>query len=330
MMQGIVKIMIPAIIAFVFSCIGLFIFGSALVRSLTRVAFFLRMSEFVAGFLIIALSTSIPELFVGVQSAIAGIPALSLGTVIGSNIADLTLIIGIAMILSKRIRVTGKTIKNEALLMVVIAALPLALMYAGAELSRLDGAILLAVFLWFGYHMIKQRASFRRSLSNHIGHTEAILATLTLIVSIAGIYLTSQSAVTYAQELSIEMQIPPILIGMVLLALGTGLPELAFETIAVRKGHPEMALGDIMGSVVANSTLVLGVTALIMPIKTDFFLFLVAGIFLIAIAIIFSSFVAARYLTWEVGIGFVMLYIFFLIVELEIKGIPVGRMLIGT
>lgn len=320
---------LPILIKFILSCIGLFIFGAALVRALTRVTYFLRISEFVAGFLIIAVSTSIPELFVGIQSALAGIPALSMGTVIGSNIADLTLIIGIAMILSKRIKIQSKTIKKDALLMVLIGALPLALMYSGKQLSRIDGVILIIAFIWFEYRMIRQRKSFHKELTNHIGHAEAIMAMLILVVSIVGLYLASQSAVTYAQALSIEMGMPPILIGLILLALGTGLPELTFESIAVKTGHPEMALGDVIGSVVTNSTLVLGVTAIIMPIETDFFLFLVAGLFLISIAILFAAFVAARYLTWEVGIGLILLYIFFIIVELEIKGVPVGRMLAG-
>ncbi|MEK6961502.1 MAG: sodium:calcium antiporter [Nanoarchaeota archaeon] len=321
---------LEALVKFIISCIGLVACGSALVRSLSKISYFLRISEFVAGFLIISISTSLPELFVGIQSALSGMPGLSLGTVIGSNIADLTLIVGIAMILSRKIAVQSKTIKKDAMLMVAMATLPLALMYIGKELSRIDGIILLAAFAWFEYRMIKQRRSFHKQLKDHVSHKEAIISMAFLCASILGLYAASKFAVDYAQELSILVGIPPILIGLILLALGTGLPELTFESIAALNNHPDMALGDVIGSVVTNSTLVLGVTALIMPISVDFLLFLVSGLFLITSAIIFTSFVEARYLTWKVGIGLVMLYIIFIIVELEIKGVPIGKLLLGN
>ena len=321
---------LAVLIKFIISCIGLVVCGSTLVRSLSKVAYFLRISEFVAGFLIISISTSLPELFVGIQSAMSGIPGLSLGTVIGSNIADLTLIIGIAMILSRRMIVQSKTIKKDAMLMIAMATLPLALMYLGEQVSRTDGVILILAFVWFEHRMILQRRSFHKQLKDHISHKAAIISMVVLVGSLIGLYLSSMFAVAYAQDLSILAGIPPILIGLILLALGTGLPELAFESIAAMNNHPEMALGDVIGSVVTNSTLVLGVTAIIMPISVDFLLFLVSGLFLITSAIIFTSFVEARYLTWKVGIGLVMLYIIFIIVELEIKGVPIGKMILGN
>jgi len=100
------------VIVFLVSCVVLVFAGSWLVKSLSKIAYFLHMSEFVIGFMIMAFSTSIPELFVGVTSAMAKNSALALGTVIGANIIDLTIVIGVAVILARGIKIPSKKPKK--------------------------------------------------------------------------------------------------------------------------------------------------------------------------------------------------------------------------
>ena len=113
--------MLPiTLILFLVSCLGLVISGGYLVKLIAKIASYLKLSEFVAAFIIMAFSTSIPELFVGINAAISGNPELSLGNVIGSNIADLTLVIGIAALLGKGIKPKNPHIKKDSLLMFLI------------------------------------------------------------------------------------------------------------------------------------------------------------------------------------------------------------------
>jgi len=293
-----------------------------LVRTLSKIASFLRVSEFLVGFVIMAFSTSIPELFVGITSALAKNPALALGTIIGANIADLTIIIGIAIVLAKGIDIKSKFMKRDSLYMVFIAALPMVLMFIGNRLSRIDGAILLAVFIVYVYFLIKERTKFRKAVENNIKRKEVVLAVFLFCISLVALFFSAGFVVKYAGLLAIDLALPSILIGLFIIAIGTTLPELVFETRAVLTKHPEMALGDIIGSVVANSTLVLGVTALIYPITADFLLFLSSAVFMIIIAFLFATFVeSGKKLYWKEGVSLIMLYVFFIMIEFYIKTI---------
>src|SRR3989344_3769629 len=149
----------PAIV-FILSCLVLVIAGSLLVKSFSRLACFLRMSEFVLAFVIMAFSTSLPELVVSVKAAAEGVPALALGNVIGSNVADLTLVAGIAAILGKGLRPTSKLIRTDAYWMVAISTLTVALMHIGRQVSRLDGIILICTFLVYIAYMFKRRKGY--------------------------------------------------------------------------------------------------------------------------------------------------------------------------
>jgi cation:H+ antiporter len=294
--------------------------GSWLVKSLSKIASFLRMSEFVVGFIIMAFSTSIPELFVGITSALAGNSALALGTVIGANIANLTVVAGVAIVLSRGIKIKSSKTKKDALYMFFIALLPIALMLIGNSLSRMDGIILILVFFFYTYSLIKQRKGFKKELASKIGRWGILLSFVTFAFALVVLFLSARFVVKYATIISAELFLPPILIGLFLIALGTTLPELIFNIQAVLKKHPDMVLGDTIGSVVINSTLVLGITALIFPITSDFLLFFSSAIFMVIVCFLFATFVeSGSKLYWKEGIAMVLLYSFFIIIEFYIQ-----------
>jgi len=305
---------------FAFSCIVLIVAGGALVRSLSRLAAFLRVSEFIAAFVIMAISTSLPELFVGIQSARAGNPALALGTVIGSNIVDLTFVAGISILIARGLVVKSAAIRKDVWYMLGIAALPMILMILGNQLSRLDAIILLAVLVVYGYRIFKVHGKYEREMHDKVGRWEVLLQMLVFLTALGVLFVSSQYVVFYATELALMLFLPPIFIGLIFLALGTSLPELIFESRTMMKGKSEMALGNLIGSVVINSTLVLAVTALIMPITANFFLFLTSGFFMLVATFIFATFVyTGRKLTYVEGIAMLLLYIVFIIGELNIQ-----------
>lgn len=305
---------------FIASCLVLVISGSFLVKSLIIITRFLKLTEFVGAFMIMALSTTIPELFVGISSALAKQSSLAFGTVIGSNIANLTLIGGIAVILARNVKITKTAIKKDVLYMVLIAALPMLLMLIGHKLSRIDAGILLGVFVIHGYVLIKTQKKYTSKLKNKIGPWKILIYALVFLASLGLLYASSHYVVQYGTDLALGLMLPPIFIGLFFLALGTSLPELVFSIKSMTDDHSEFALGDLIGSVIINSTLVLAVTALIFPITTNFFLFLTSAVFMILATMLFAAFVrSGNKFTYLEGISLILLYVLFLIVELNIQ-----------
>lgn len=314
--------LITNLLLFLAACIVLVVSGSLLVRSLRKVAIFLHVSEFVIGFMLMAFATSIPELFVGISSALAASTALTIGNVIGANILDLTLIVGIIVLLKRGIVIESDKTKKDALYMFFIAALPLILMWIGKSISRVDGVILIAAFLLYARKLYKERKIFTKEVSNGVRKRwEPILNTLLFIFSLALLFISSRFVVQYATLLSMDLILPPVLIGLFLISIGTTLPELTFESSAVMMGHSEMALGNLIGSVIVNSTLVLGITALIYPITVNMWIFFTSAIFMLLVAFLFATFVeSGNKLYIKEGISLILLYIFFILIEFYIKG----------
>ncbi len=311
--------LITNLIFFIASCIVLILSGSWLVKSLSKIARFLKLSEFIAAFIIMAFSTSVPELFVGITSAIEKNPALALGTVIGSNIAALTLVIGIAVILARGIKIRSKMVRQDATNMFFIALVPVLLMFFGRSIERWEGAILVAIFVFYIWRMIKRRKRFEREYKDGVKVKDIIISSLIFLGSLVLLYLSAQFLVKYATLLALDLALPAILIGLFLVAIGTSLPELVFQTRAVLTKHPEMALGDCIGSVVANSTLVLGITALIYPIEANFLLFFTSAIFMLVIVFLFGTMVeSGDKLYLREGLSLIFLYIFFIMLEFYI------------
>jgi cation:H+ antiporter len=294
--------------------------GSYVVKSLTQIARFFRMSEFVLASLLMGFGTSFPELVVGISAAFAKAPALVLGNVIGSNIANLTIIIGIPIILAKGIKLESKIMREDSFYMILISILVLFLML-DKTLSRFDGAILLGVFLLYIVKTLKHHKKFEKTVNN-ITYSEFFNNLVLFFISLILVIVSAKFVVDYAIKISEILNLPQILIGLFVVAIGTSLPELVFGIKTVMSKHEGMALGNIFGSVIFNSTLILGVSALIYPITSDFLLFLVSSVFLIVLTFTFWTFLESdKKLSWQEGIALILFYVFFIIVELTIKGV---------
>ncbi|PIN87227.1 hypothetical protein COV19_00705 [Candidatus Woesearchaeota archaeon CG10_big_fil_rev_8_21_14_0_10_44_13] len=311
--------LIISLALFLVSCLVLVASGGYLIKLLIKIASYLRLSEFVVAFIIMAFSTSVPELFVGISSAINRNPALSLGNVIGSNIADLTIIIGIAALLGKGIKIKNPFIKKDSLFMFLIALVPIALMIFDRNLSRIDGVILFSIFLIYMWHLAKERRELKERFKEQ--NTKHFVITVGFfIICLCILFFSAHFIVKYATELSVDLLLPPIIMGLFLVAIGTSLPELVFETRAVLAKKGDLAVGDAMGSVVCNSTLVLGVTAIIYPITSNFLLFLTSAIFMAIIAFLFMIFIRNKKgLSITDSVTLIILYILFILFEFYFK-----------
>ncbi len=323
--------MILEVLILVGACAVLVKSSEMLLANLTKISIMIRVSEFVTAFLLMSISTSLPELSVGVFSAIQKTPALGFGTSIGTVIVNLTLIVGIVTLISKGIKLRSTMIRKDIAYMMLCAVAPVVLMsdhliwglvgvQVEAGLSRIDGGILLGVYLLYISRLLSMHKN-KRPPQVPVSRIDAAKYTLGFLVSIVLLLASASVTVKFADIISESMGIPKLFMGLFVLAFGTSLPELAFSTKAVLSFHQDMAIGDLVGSVITNSTLVLGVTALIYPIYGDIMTYLISCIFMLVICFIFFTFAdSGREISWREGVSLICLYLFFAAAELYIKG----------
>lgn len=294
------------------AALGVLVFsGGWLIRLLVKLSSRLGLSQFLVAFIIMAFATSIPELFVGINSALRGNPTLAFGNVIGANIANLTLVIGISALVGKGLKSRSKYLKKDLILMFLFALAPLILLFLGKELSRIDGVILLVLFFGYVYYLIRNRRNPGKIKYKGRGKLGILLVSFAIAITM--LFISAHLVVKNAEILSAELYLPPIIIGLFLISLGTALPELIVGIKAAMQRKPDLALGDCMGSVVANSTLVLGATALIMPITDSSVIFLISAVYMMIVCIAFSAFlIKQRGLNILSGIILVCMYAFFI------------------
>jgi len=319
---------------FTVACIVLVWSNNFLVKSLSKISYFLNLNEFTIGFILVSVATSLPEIFVGVMSAVSGIPEFSIGNVIGSNIIDLTLVIGVAVLLAQKITIESKIIKRDMIYMLVLTLLPVLLFIdhniwqsfglfpnMTRGLSRIDGLILVLSFVYYMYLLINQESKFSKTVE-HTPKKEVVKYMGLFLISITMLLMSAHYVVEYGELLSVDINLSPFLMGIFLISLGTSLPELMFESKAVMSGHQSMAIGDLIGSVITNSTLVLGITALIMPIHVNSLIYLSSTMFMLFSAFIFFTLAESdNKFTWTEGISLLLLYVLFIIIETYIKNI---------
>jgi cation:H+ antiporter len=250
--------------------------GELLVRGASRIALRLKMSPLVVGVTIVAFGTSAPELLISIQAALAGSPDITMGNVIGSNICNLALVLGVTALIAP-IPVNSDSIKIDWPMTMGCTILLYFLVQEGYvnDYEGLGFILLLALYIIF---------IIRRSRKNHMspqdlgieveaptsGSTKNMLKDLSLIlIGGAGLYFGSDWFVNSAKDLAIYMGISERIVGITVVALGTSLPELVTSVVAAFKKETDMALGNLMGSNIFNILSILGITSLIAEIEVS-------------------------------------------------------------
>ena len=304
-----------------FSCISLALGGFLAQESLSRLARHYGFKEFFLGFTVMALSTSLPELIVGLSSALNNISSLSFGDVIGSNVVDLTLVIGSVALAAGKVRIERNLRKNW-LFTLFLTSMPLILFLDG-ELSIIDGIILLLGFGFYMSQLIRERKETKKPLVK-LTEQELVSTVFSLVVGIILLILSARWIIRSSILLLQDFNIQPIVIGIVLVSIGTSLPELSFEIQSIRRGKEGLVLGDLFGSLVLNSTLILGLVSVINPIKAGFTPFLTTSLFLILASLVFFFSVEDGKITRTEGFLLLCLYAIFLITSI-LSGVHLFR-----
>lgn len=283
-----------------------------------------NLGSFYLTAIIIGMATSLPELFVGITSALENQPNLSLGNVIGSNIANISLVVGLAAVIGGSLKVKNHDIEAKDLLHAFLAGIILFLLLLDKTLSRVDGLILISMYGFYNYLILNRRRKYFEDedgiivgLLRRIHHNHVAKDFMYTFLGIAAVLFSSDMIVRLGSSFAKDMGIPIILVGLFIVAVGTSLPELAFGIEAIKKKESEMFLGNLLGSIIANGTLIIGITALINPITVHAISEYYMAIFTFIVTfVMFFIFIRSKKSLerWE-GILLIAAYLMFLIIE---------------
>ena len=247
------------------------LFGGSelLLRGSVAIADNLRVSRLFTSIFIIGFGTSLPELVASAGSALKGAPGIALGNVIGSNIANILLIIGLAAALY-RISVRSEGVKRDVFCMLGATGIFMLLSMANA-LNLYSGCLLVALMLaYLAWSFVQARQ--QDAAQGDDGGTRAYASPVAIVMILVGLVALlggADTLVDAAITLARAYGISEVIIGLSLIAIGTSLPEVAMAVVASLKKHSEMVIGNILGSNIFNILLILGATALIRPIPVS-------------------------------------------------------------
>lgn len=236
------------------------------------VAKFCGMSTLLIGMVVVGFGTSAPEMVVSAISAMENAPELALGNAYGSNIANIALILGVTALISP-VLVVRKALKRDLPILLAVTGLAVFLAFDGA-IDRIDGVVLLLVFAGvMGFNIISEIRHKTKGENAENAEDESPKKTLGgsvfwLILGLALLVGSSRALVWGAVEIARALGVSDLLIGLTIVAVGTSLPELASSIAAARKGENDLAFGNIIGSNLFNTLLVVGIAATIAPMKS--------------------------------------------------------------
>ncbi|MGL4781678.1 MAG: calcium/sodium antiporter [Bacteroidales bacterium] len=318
--------MILNILLLVLSLVLLYLGADFLVKGSSSMAVRFGIPPLIVGLTIVSLGTSSPELLVSIKSALMGQPELAAGNVIGSNIFNIGAILGIcAMIAPLTIK---RSLIKQDIPFFLFAALAVCVLFYDGEINRWEALVFCAGAIFYTVLLIRNTRKSRKSQSDKVEKTESeivvtrkwYLDLLFIVIGLVLLVFGSNLLVDKATLIARFFNVSEAIIGLTIVAAGTGMPELATSVVATLKGNKDIAIGNVIGSNIYNIFLVLGVTSIIKPIDTaginyiDTFTMLLLSFLLVPL--LKTGYVLKR---WE---GFLLfsIYIVYLLYLLKIIG----------
>jgi len=239
--------------------------GASFLKGVLGVAAWLRLPKLLVATTLAAFATSSPEMAVSSLAALAGKPEIGLGDALGSNIVNVGLILGLAL-LSGALAARSDELRRDFVLALIVPILTLVLALDGT-LSRADGALLLTLFALWLILVVRQAIAHRRETTADTGPPDRpLLAWLLLLAGLAALILAGRLFVNGASGIAVALGVNPYLIGVTVVAVGTSLPELVTVLLSRLRGHDDVGLGTLLGSNLFNGLAIVGVAATIHPI----------------------------------------------------------------
>ncbi|MCS7091988.1 MAG: sodium:calcium antiporter [Patescibacteria group bacterium] len=305
---------------------ALFILGKSadiVIKNLIRISSSLSWNKFVVAFVILGIATSTPELFVGINSALDGNTQLSLGNIMGATIVLIGLIIGGTAFFVGKVSLSNLLTPKEIFLMGGTILLPI-FMLLDLELSRIDAIVcIFAYTIYMSYMYLthtKHQRNHIKSTIEHINQLTLQKSILMFLVGFIGVSVSARLAVSNALSIAQALNIPTFIIGVLIFAIGTNLPELVLALKAIKTKNKNIVLGNVLGSATTN-TLVISLASIINPTQvSDSEVFVSSAIFLLAIVAAFSYFIKTKNdISKEEGAILFGLYALFVVIEIATK-----------
>ncbi|MFH1047158.1 MAG: calcium/sodium antiporter [Patescibacteria group bacterium] len=305
-----------AIILIVVGFVALVKGADLLVAGASALAKWLGISTLLVGLTVVALGTSMPELVVNVFAAIKNTSDIAIGNIVGSNIANIALVLGLSTIIFP-LKVQNSTVWKEipfallAVVLVTIMASDVALNgLLNNEIGRGDGLVLLSfsiIFLYYIFGLAKQGKTDLDEIPDMTVRRMAVYIVLGIVALVIGGKLVIEGAVSLATAAGISERI----IGLTIVAIGTSLPELMTSVVAAWRKQPDLSVGNIVGSNILNVFIILGISAVIRPLPFSGPALIDASFnILITLLLFLFMFVGRKHMLerWQ-GIGFVVMYV---------------------
>jgi len=303
---------------FLYIVIGLVLLvfgGDWLLKSAVGMSLRLNISKIIIGMTVVSFATSAPELIVSVKSAMAGFPDIAIGNVVGSNIANIGLILGVVMIISS-MRVDISFFKTDWPAMIVSSFLLYGMLLYDGEISRIDGIILFTILIAFIVYLIKTQKGNENETEVPLEKTMQMYQVVGYL-AIGGIalYAGSELLIKGAVNVATTFGVSDRVIAVTVVAVGTSIPELSASLIAAIKKESSISIGNIIGSNIFNILCVIGLSAIIHPIKfMDEKLLTFDILWMLGFALVLLPFVLMPkkgYLDRKAGIVLVASYVLF-------------------
>ncbi|MDH5636826.1 MAG: sodium:calcium antiporter [Candidatus Bathyarchaeota archaeon] len=306
--------MIDLIVQLLIFAISLVVLASTshfTIKSIEKLIELTGLSEASAGFVILAVMTSTPEITVALFSVLQGTPGISIGDILGSNVFNVGAVLGILGMLGFLKTCCTDLLVELTDILFLTSLIPLLLVIFKVA-SPIVGVILLGTFLVSIYFMARKRTPMvKTNNSAAVGKASRKTIVTMLILSVAGLMIAARLVVSSGISIALILGAPPILIGAKVVAIGTSLPELTLDFTAVRRGRVQLAIGDIIGSNLTNLTLVLGLVLLTSPFAVNMTIFTEILPFLLITTIVFWRFLTRGGVSQVGGVILIMTYILF-------------------
>lgn len=312
--------MIPSVLLLL-GFVLLFFGGELLVRSSVALALRMRISTLVVGMTVVSFATSAPELFVSLQAVFEGSGSIALGNAIGSNIANIALVLGFTAIIF-RVNISNKTLTLNYPMMLASSVLLGLVLYFFNGIPVFFGVIFVLLLIVFVFLLI--RFSRKEELNHEVNedklyksaYNSVLKSVLILILGIVLLKYGADFLVDSAKILAESMQISEQVIAVTVVAIGTSVPELATSIVAALKREDNLAVGNLIGSNIFNILAVLGVTSCVEAIKitnfSDFFFDYFVMFFITLVLGLFIYMFSKRQISRKEGFVFVFLYFIYL------------------
>lgn len=282
--------------------LSLILFGANwLVDGSSSIAKRFGISEFVIGLTIVGIGTSTPEMVVSFLSSFQGKADMAIGNIVGSNIFNTMMILGVTALIAP-LAITKSNLKKDIPLNIIVTVLLIILgmnftLFGKGQdqLSRIDGVILLAVFVWYIWSSFRSDNADPEENGEGIKEYKTGISALLIVAGLAGLIIGGRLFVNSATELAKMFGVSDKFIAITVMAAGTSMPELATCVVAALKGRGQLALGNVLGSNISNILLILGGAALINPLSfsgmtyVDLGAVLLSAIFILGSAYLFRK-----------------------------------------